>query len=62
LLRKANQQRLNAMMNGEEGEGLTVQPMDREHLAFIVLPGNNSGLIKDALLRRSWKWRECTSQ
>lgn len=50
------------MMNGEEGaEGMVIQPMDKDYLAFIVLPGNNSGLIRDALLRRSHKWKECSS-
>ena len=49
------------MMNGEEVEGMVIQPMDKDYLAFIVLPGNNSGLIRDALLRRSHKWKECSS-
>lgn len=35
--------------------------MNQEYLYFIVLPGNNSGLIRDALLRRSHKWRECST-
>lgn len=29
-------------------------------LKFVVLPGNNSGLIREALLRRSHKWEETT--
>jgi hypothetical protein len=37
------------MMNGEESEGIVIQPMDKDYLAFIVVPGNNSGLIRDAL-------------
>jgi hypothetical protein len=55
---------LHAIGGGADTEtetGLTIQPMDKEHLAFIVLPGNNSGLIREALLRRSHKWRECQS-
>mgnify|MGYP001806524223 CR=1 FL=1 len=29
-------------------------------LKFVVLPGNNSGLIRDAMLRRNHKWEETT--
>ena len=33
-------------------------PMNPNFLKFVVLPGNNSKLIKDAMLRRSHKWIE----
>jgi len=36
--------------------------MNPNYLLFIVIPGNNSGLIRDAMLRRNHKWRESTSQ
>lgn len=29
-------------------------------LKFVVLPGNNSGLIREAMLRRNYKWEETT--
>ena len=35
--------------------------MNPNFLMFIVLPGNNSGLIRDAMLRRSHKWLESAS-
>ena len=35
--------------------------MNPGKLKFIVLPGNNSGLIRDAMLRRKLKWEETTS-
>jgi hypothetical protein len=35
--------------------------MNQEYLIFVVLPGNNSGLIRDALLRRGHKWKEAAS-
>lgn len=36
-------------------------PMNPNYLKFVVLPGNNSKLIKDAMLRRSHKWIETTA-
>lgn len=36
-------------------------PTDPKFLKFIVLPGNNSKLIKDAMLRRKHKWVETSA-
>ncbi|CDW72701.1 tubulin-tyrosine ligase family protein [Stylonychia lemnae] len=33
----------------------------QKQLKFVVIPGNNSQLIKDAMLRRSYLWRETTA-
>jgi hypothetical protein len=35
--------------------------VNQSYLYFTVIPGNNSGLIRDAMLRRSNKWREASS-
>lgn len=35
--------------------------MNPGYLYFVCVPGNNSGLIRDAMLRRSGKWKEATS-
>ena len=58
LLRKANQLRSNP----EDPSYQSQQPLSPDFLTFVVLPGNNSGLIKDAMLRRSHKWKESSSQ
>eukprot|EP00347_Sterkiella_histriomuscorum_P015512 403356749 len=39
-----------------------VLPMNPNYLKFVVLPGNNSRLIKEALLRRGHKWIETVAQ
>lgn len=39
-----------------------VLPMNPYFLKFVVLPGNNSRLIKEALQRRSHKWIETVAQ
>ena len=38
-----------------------IPPMNPNFLKFVVLPGNNSRLIRDAMLRRSHKWQETVS-
>jgi hypothetical protein len=47
----------------DEGQQLPIEikPLNPNYLLFTVIPGNNSGLIRDAMLRRSNKWRETTS-
>lgn len=34
--------------------------MNPNYLKFVVLPGNNSRLIREAMLRRAEKWQETT--
>jgi len=35
--------------------------MNPNYLKFVVLPGNNSRLIREAMLRRSSKWIETSA-
>ena len=44
-----------------EDQLIEVKPLNPHYLVFAVIPGNNSGLIRDAMLRRSHKWREASS-
>eukprot|EP00347_Sterkiella_histriomuscorum_P014494 403360664 len=39
-----------------------VLPLNPNYLKFVVLPGNNSRLIKEAMLRRGHKWIETFAQ
>lgn len=49
---------LSSLENESASQVPAVLPMNPNFLKFVVLPGNNSRLIKEAMLRRSHKWIE----
>ena len=60
-LLKKKQQQIAAAAAQDEAASQEIKLVNPQYLTFVCVPGNNSGLIRDAMLRRSGKWREATS-